>query len=357
MFKLKTSVLVLGQYEPRRLIQIAKLAEECQYDVFWYADERFFREVYSGLTLAATNTQRIGLGTCVTDPYTRHPALTAMAIATLDEISEGRAVLGAGAGVSGFAPLGVKRDKPVVALREMIDVVQGLLSGGEVNYRGQLVRFEGGQLDFKPVRPRVPVYIASNGELGLALAGQIANGAIMQGAIADRTIDWMIANVGRGAKKAGRELSEIDLVARVNLCIAQDARAAKAVMKPGLARSLIATQPDFPTFKVAGLEVTAEMRERAKTIGYTYDPDKLAPVAELLPDEYVDALTLAGDPDQVAASVLRMARRGITHVEIFPITLDGCVEQTMEVFARQVMPRVQELDRAARQETTTGGDQ
>ncbi len=340
MNKIKTSLLLLGQYEPRQLIRLAHLADESNYDVLWYADERFFREVYSGLTLAAVNTNKIQLGTCVTDPYSRHPALTAMAIATLDEVSNGRAVLGVGAGVSGFGPLAMKRDKPVVALREMGELVRTLLSGNEVDYHGQLTHFDHGQLDFKPVRSRVPVYIASNGELGLSLAGQIADGAIMQGAVASRTIDWMIANIKRGANKAGRALTAVDIVSRVNLCIAQDGRAAKDAMRSSLARSLVATQPEFPTFKVAGLEVTSEMRERCKNIGYTYDPEKLAPVAQLIPDEYVDALTLAGNVEQVAQGVLRLIRCGITHVEVFPIALDGNVEWTVSQFANAVMPMV-----------------
>ena len=93
-------------------MEVAKLAEATGYDHFWLADERFFREVYGSLTLVAHHTSRITVGTCVTDPYSRHPALTAMAIATLDEIAGGRAVLGLGAGISGFAELGVKRERP-----------------------------------------------------------------------------------------------------------------------------------------------------------------------------------------------------------------------------------------------------
>src|SRR5262249_57306009 len=83
------------------LVERAKLAEASGYDTVWLADERFYREVYACLTLFAANTARVRLGPCVTDPFARHPALTAMAIATIDEISGGRAVLGIGAGISG----------------------------------------------------------------------------------------------------------------------------------------------------------------------------------------------------------------------------------------------------------------
>ena len=112
---LTTGVLLLPSHAPNRLVALAQLAERTGYDFLWLADERFFREVYASLTLCALRTERIKLGPCVTDPYSRHPALTAMAIATLDEISGRRAVLGLGAGVSGFRELGIGRAQPAVA--------------------------------------------------------------------------------------------------------------------------------------------------------------------------------------------------------------------------------------------------
>jgi 5,10-methylenetetrahydromethanopterin reductase len=79
---LRTGLLMLPAYAPARLADLAVLAESAGFDDFWLADERFFREVYACLTLCALRTRRIRLGPCVTDPYSRHPALTAMAIAT-----------------------------------------------------------------------------------------------------------------------------------------------------------------------------------------------------------------------------------------------------------------------------------
>ncbi len=75
---LTTGLLLLPTYPPSHLAALAQLAEHTGYDVLWLADERFFREVYASLTLCALRTERIKLGPCVTDPYSRHPALTAM---------------------------------------------------------------------------------------------------------------------------------------------------------------------------------------------------------------------------------------------------------------------------------------
>src|SRR5262249_56381728 len=133
---LRIGSLILPAYEPARLADLAALAEDTGYDDFWLADERFFREVYACLTLCALRTHRIRLGPCVTDPYSRHPALTAMAMATMDGISNRRAVLGLGAGVSGFRELGVDTSRSAVGIRGAGGRIRPLLPGGTVTGRG-----------------------------------------------------------------------------------------------------------------------------------------------------------------------------------------------------------------------------
>src|ERR671930_2187522 len=129
---LSTGLLLLPTYTSDRLAALAQLAERTGYDFLWIADERFFREVYASLTLCALRTKRVRLGPCVTDPYSRHPALTAMAIATLDEIAEGRVALGIGAGVSGLRELGIDGSRSATAIREAIELIRRLLAGETV---------------------------------------------------------------------------------------------------------------------------------------------------------------------------------------------------------------------------------
>src|SRR4051794_18965122 len=110
-------------------MEYAHHIEDLGLGTLWYADERFYREPYVGLAACALATSRLLLGTCVTDPYTRHPALTAAAIASLDELSNGRAVLGLGAGISGYNNLGITLERPAIRLREAITMVRRLLAG------------------------------------------------------------------------------------------------------------------------------------------------------------------------------------------------------------------------------------
>jgi 5,10-methylenetetrahydromethanopterin reductase len=340
--RLATGLLLLPSRPARELAALAARAEGLGYDDLWLADERFFREVYACLAACALATRRIRLATGVTDPYSRHPALTAMAIATLDELAGGRAVLGIGAGVSGFRELGVDARRSAVAIREAVELIRRLLAGATVTARGEVVAFHDGRLDFAPARPSVPIYVASQRAAGCRVAGRVADGAIMQGSVAAPLVSFFREAVAEGARRAGRDPATVELVARINVCVADDRRAARDVMRPGIVRSLVAQRPDFFTFQTAGLEVPAALRDMVLALPYTHDPAPLQAVAPHVPDELVDAVTLAGPPAEVAEGVVRLARAGVAQILVFPLGVDGRIETTIERFAEAVMPRVRE---------------
>src|SRR5690349_9456848 len=102
------SILLNAEHDHQTLMQLARQIEARGFSTLWYADERFYRETYTGLAVCAMVTERLLLGTGVTDPYTRHPALTAMAAGSLDELSGGRAVIGFGAGRAGYHNIGIE---------------------------------------------------------------------------------------------------------------------------------------------------------------------------------------------------------------------------------------------------------
>jgi 5,10-methylenetetrahydromethanopterin reductase len=336
----RTGLLLLPSHEPTRLAALAELAEGTGYDDLWLADERFFREVYTSLTLCALRTRRIRVGPCVTDPYSRHPALTAMAIATLDEISNQRAVLGIGAGVSGFRELGVDASRSAVAIREAIELIRRLLAGESVTVKGREVSFAEGRLDFAPPRRDLPIYVASQRAGGCRVAGRLADGAIMQGAVAEPLVRFFRDTVHGAAREAGRDPARVSLVARLNVCVADDRAAARDVMRPGLVRSLSAQRPDFFTFSTAGLTLPPTLRDKVLALPYTHDPAPLRAVAPEVPDAFVDAVTLTGPPDAIAPEVIRLARSGITEIMVYPLAVDGRIETTIERWEAEVMPRV-----------------
>ena len=165
-------------YPVSRVAELGALCERLGFDSYWIADQRWMRDVWVSLTATAMRTSRIQLGTRVTDPYVRHPALTAVAIASLDELSGGRAILGLGAGGSGFREMEIERKKPVVALREAIELIRRLLAGEQTEYTGELVRFRRGGLEFA-TRRDIPVVIVARGPKILELGGRIADGVMV----------------------------------------------------------------------------------------------------------------------------------------------------------------------------------
>lgn len=337
-------LLMISKHSLSELCRYLKVAEESGYQVGWLADERFYREVYSCLTFLAGQTTRIKLGPCVTDPYARHPALTASAIATLDEISGGRAMLAIGAGISGFAELGIDRVKPALAIQEAIRLIRPLLRAEEVDFQGQIIKFNNGRLSFKPSRPDISVYVASNGPLGQRSAGAVADGALMEGCASVAEAQAFRAQVERGAREAGREPGAVKIIARLNLCIDDDPLKARDTLRPTVARYLGARRLKMATLEEQGLALPEEALKAVEGAHYA---SGFTPYLSLLPsitDRHVDAFTLAGSVDEVTQHVVELRRGGVDSFIVMPFAPEGkSIESTIRRFGTEVWPTARKI--------------
>lgn len=334
-------LLMVGHEPAGEMARLVKFAEEVGYDTVWLADERFYREVYGSLAHLANHSSRVLLGPCVTDPYARHPALTAMAIATLDDISGGRAILGLGTGISGFPQLGLEARKGPTALRETIDLVGKLLSGEEVDYQGEVIRFNTGKLDFKPLRSRIPVHVASNGPLGQRVAGAMADVAIMAGAGSFAEVRTLRKEVDRGSVSAGRKAGSVTLTARLNTCISTDGRAARDAVRLSAARYVSGGPMRMATLEQQGLTLPQEVLAQVANIPYMAGLKPYAPALPYVTDRHVDACTLAGTRDEVIDHVLLLLDAGVSSFIIVPFApAGGKAEDTIVSFATEVWPAV-----------------
>lgn len=335
-------LLTMGNKTPRELLETVHLAEANGYDTVWVADERFYRDVYSLLTFLAVHTERVKLGPCITDPFVRHPAITTVAMATLDDISQGRAQLGFGAGVSGFPQLGMEAKKGPTAMREAITLFRKLLAGGHVDFKGEIISFHNGELDFVPVRADIPVHLASNGPLGQRVAGEVADVAIMAGCGSVAEVRAFRAEVTRGAERIGRDPSAIKLTARLNTCISDNAKAARDAVRVSAARYISSGPMKMNTLEAQGLALPVEALAKVANVQYTTDP---APYRELLPlitDRHVDACTLAGSPEEVAQHVAELRAAGIDSFIIAPYAAEGGNPMdTVLRFVSEVWPAAQ----------------
>lgn len=331
-------LLTLSSGDPAAFVERAKRAEADGYDILWVADERFFRDCWVSLGHLAAHTTRIRLGVCVSDPYSRHPALTAAAVGTLDVLSAGRAILGLGAGVSGLTAMEIDRVKPITAMREALHVIRGLLAGERVDLAGEVVRFTDGALDFV-ARPDIPVMIATNGPKMLELAGELADAVMVQGMASPAMVEAVRERVAAGARRAGRDPDAVRLIARLDVCLSEyDPAAARARMRPGLVRHLITHHPRYESFRLAGVEVPAALSDAVAGLryGHAADPELQA----VVPDEWIDRFCLAGDPDRVTDQIRTLQACGVGGVTVMPVDLDGNRPVTAEMFASAVLPQV-----------------
>ena len=344
---MKPGLLIAGRLPPARMIEVARTAEGAGFGTLWMADERFYREVYEYLTMLALSTQRIGLGTCVTDPYSRHPAMTAVAIATLDEISGGRALLGIGAGLSGFVEMGVDRRKPVVAMREAIELIRLLLKGGKVDYSGEIISFHDGHLDFAPLRVDIPVWIASNGPLGQILAGRVAQGAIMEACGSVEEARVFIKRVREAAAKAGRTPQDVQCVARLNFCVAENGKAARDTMRARVGRNLVGGHMSFTTIDKEAITLPPEAVAKVEGVPYKAGLQPYEALAPYVTDQMVDLMTLAGTADEIVAHAVALCRSGIDGLIISPNpTPAEAIDSQIRIFGERIWPAIeQELAR------------
>lgn len=330
-------VLLAADYTSAELVRLGVLAEELGYDRFWYVDVRLQRECYIGLASIAMRTERIELATGVTDPYSRHPAITAAAIATLDELSKGRAVLGLGLGGAGFRELGLEKKLPVAALRESITMIRGLLQGEKVTQNGKVVSLANGRLDFKPVRGKVPIYIATQGERISRLSGELADGVLIANTVSQPGVEFYVQQVADGAAKAGRSMRDIDINLRWEICISRDEAAAIGAMRRRLTQRMINGYPHWGFLKTLGVSVP----ESFAAIAAKKDPALLNAAIEALPMDVFNASMLAGGPERVAALIAPLLRREVTGITIRPHACPGTtVEDVMRAFIKDVMPLV-----------------
>lgn len=278
----------------------------------WITDSSLHaRYVYSYLTLAAVHSERLHLGTGVTHPFTRHPAINVNAIATLDEISQGRAIFGIGAGDSPTVELGFAPAK-VQVVREMIELARRLMAGDTVDYQGSTFRVQHGQLHYK-FRDTVPIYMAVSGPRMLELAGELADGVIVQCGLFPEAVEFARSHIAKGAARAGRSPDEVDMWVMMCGAISDDRTTAL-----NRSRTMAAW---FAQMAPHMCEVAGVPRETVKKIQAAYSGGEFhqaQAAAALTPDEMVQSFTLGGTPAEARARIETLMACGVKGFNYMP---------------------------------------
>jgi len=322
------------------LVATAQEAEALGCSFVWANDDRLQKDLFSVLTAIALGTQRVRLGPGVTNPYSRHPALLAAAVATLDEITGGRAVLGLGAGGTNHRALGVDRTAPVATLREAIVLIRRLLRGETVTTEGPVIFSREAVLDFEPLRSEVPIYLGARGPRMLELAGEVADAAIVGNLATVEGWRYACERVEQGAARAGRSLDEVSLTAWFYCSIADDPSTATDAIRPMVATSLVTSRSILDDL---GLVMPERFAEVMATHGWTPSAAAVREAGATLPPEALEWFGLAGTPEECRdrLAVLLEEFPEITQVVVVPAPPAGSsAAEVVRRFLTEVAPAI-----------------
>jgi 5,10-methylenetetrahydromethanopterin reductase len=294
----------------REVMRLAQFAEEAGVDRLGISDVIFYPDTYELQVLCATVTKRMKIGSLVTNPYTRHPAVIAAAVSTLDEISDGRAFLGIGAGAS-IGKLGVLRSPPAPTIREAVHIIRELLAGRVVNYQGNVYQlsYNNTRLEFPP-QHTVPILIGTRSPKIAKIAGELAD-IIVIGAryISEQQLTSYLHWISEGAVHARRDIDSIEVAPRLTICSSSDGELAKQSVKLYAAYYLALLKPSDLLIEDAKLQKIIEAVRRVN--GWYFSPKVQYPkeIDDLIDEEIVDKFAVAGTPDECIAKMRSMISR------------------------------------------------
>lgn len=332
--------LVIYPTEPAlQVVELARTAEELGYTNVWIGDsQNQWREAVTLMGAAAVSTSRIVIGTGVTNPVTRHPAVFASAWATLAELSGGRTAVGIG---TGFTALGTIGRKPVSlnTLETRIREFRTLTTGDTVDDTETGAHYDLSYLPENP--PVIPVYVAASGPKALRAAGRVADGVILLVGTAPEFITEALEYVREGAEQAGRDFADIDTVLWTELAIGIDPTATRDRVRGPVARMVMRWLPlQLPERIVPAIE---HLRTFAPEYEGNFYGHKLAKLehAQQVTDEVVDAFSLAGTPEEIENRLREFAALGIRQVAVVPAYGTDPAERREAVRAFAAIGRVQ----------------
>jgi len=329
----------LGDSDSREVLGWARELERHEHlDRLWVADEQFLRDPWVQLGGLAAVTSRVSIGICVTDPYIRHPALTATAAATLQELSGGRAILGLGAGWTGFEALGIAQRLPARAVTECIELCRKLWTEPVAfSYQGGHVRFTDSRLDFKPPST-VPIYVAARGPKMLATAARLADAVLIGSFAQGRGLDYALKTIREAEVGRNPELPPLRKAAWIYVSVSPHAEDAQRGAERGLA---LAVRSSHVLLTEIGYEIPAEVLDFILKSSHSLSDDEVDWVVARLPRELVDDLTVAGDVTQCVAKLNGLRDRGVEEVAILPFAPSGGnLRDTVDLLLSEVAPQV-----------------
>ena len=311
-------------------MEYTKYAEQKGFDAVWQADSRLVRDAIVPMSAFAAVTDTIKIGSGVVDCWTRNPARLAATFSTLDDLAPGRVILGIGAWWDPLAEkVGISRAKPLRAMREIITAVRALLANETVTMNGEFVHLDGVELDYvyQERRPKdVPIYLGATGMQMMELAGEIADGVVLNYLVSPDYNKKALEHLAIGADKAGRSWESIDRPQLV-VCSVHEDRKTALDMAHMMVTQYLGQQPHI--MKASGVPQSL-LDKVGEVLTWPATHEQVEAASKLVPDEIVQMLTASGTPDEARAKVREYIKDGATCPILYPL---GDVTAMIDAFA------------------------
>jgi probable F420-dependent oxidoreductase len=320
-----------------RTLALTRQAETAGFDHAWLFDSHvLWRDPYPLLTLMAETTSRLRLGTCVTNPATREPSVTASTLALLDEVSDGRMDLGIGRGDSARRVLG-KPPTTMAHLEEAIRVIRALVAGEEIEFEGTSLRFpwtRGWTL---------PVWVAGYGPMALAMTGRVADGVILQLADPD-LIAWFVAQLREAEAAAGRPAGSVKVqsAAPAHVGDLADGRERTRWFPALVSNHVVDLVNKYPREQLPEA-LTGYIRDR-EGYDYHHHAEVGSSNAGFVDDDVTDRFCVLGSVEDHIAKLRWLAEAGVDQFNIY--LMNGDEETQLEIYGRDIIPAVRDVEAA-----------
>jgi len=327
---MKFGITIKPDMTVERIVALTRQAEASGFEYGWIFDSHvLWLDPYPMLTLMASNTKHMRLGTCVTNPATRDITVTSSLFATLNLISDGRMQLGIGRGDSSRRVLG-KKPVTVAQLEESVKEFRDLTGGNEIEYESRKARLTwatGGV---------PPVWVAGYGPKVLELAGRIGDGVILQFADPD-LIEWCVGFVTKGAESAGRDPRKIEIMAAAPVWVSDDLKVGRERVRwfPALVSNHVVDLVSRYKPEELPPALTSYIRDKGH-YDYLHHCEVDSSNASFVSDEVTDRFCLLGPAEAHIEKIRALARAGVTQFNIY--LMCGDEEDTLEVYKKKVLP-------------------
>ncbi len=313
-----------------RIVALSKQAESAGFNYGWIFDSHvLWQDPYPLMTLMAVNTERMRMGTCVTNPAVRDVTVTASLLATLNLVSGGRMDMGIGRGDSSRRVMG-KKPTTLARLEETVAEIRDLCAGKKIVYEGREIQMPWATEGVPPV------WVAGYGPKALRTAGRVGDGVILQ--FADpHLIKWCLGFVREGAEEAGRDFSKFRVMSAAPVWVSDDLAKAREQVRwfPAMVGNHVADLVSRYTPEELPEELIGYIRER-KGYDYLHHGEVGSSNADFVTDEVVDRFAIVGPAEEHVRRLRELESIGVTQFNIY--LMSGDEEATLDIYGRDVVP-------------------